>query len=272
MFRIYQSGREYIEDNREIFERYPLESIFFEGNAAGAMYENISDGFAVKVNDEKGLLLAIRYLDFPMVVFGDTRLCGELAEGLFKNGLVFSQLMDIGEHGESFFEEYEKLTGGTHRFLRCMDIMSCKSLKETDSAETENASIADSEEIAELYTEFHREALHEEIDPEKIPEKIRNEAANYIIIKRDGRIASIAERVRETDRLCGISMVYTRREYRGQGLARRIVTRIAGEVLKCNKLPYLYVDRSNPISNHIYSSIGFEYDIPHTVYKYIPKA
>lgn len=268
MFKIYNSGKEFIEENREIFDKYPLETVFFEGNA-NAMYNDMSNGFAVKVYDEKGFMLAIRYLDFSMVLFGDSRFCGELAEGLYRNNLTFTQLLDAGGHADAFFKSYEKAARGTHKLLRKMDIMKCQSLRNVDTSEVKAVELSDVEEITELNVEFSREALSEEYDYNYALERVKSKIAEYYAILRDGRIAAIAKKTRETDRLCGISFVYTRREYRGQGLAGKVVAFITKSILDSGKLPYLYVDKSNPISNHLYLSLGFEYVDPQTEYKYI---
>ena len=87
---------------------------------------------------------------------------------------------------------------------------------------------------------------------------------------KNGKIVSMARKVRETDLLCGISHVFTRREYRGKGFARQTVTALTEDILKQGKLAYLYVDRTNPISNHLYQSIGYEYGKPHIETAYLP--
>ncbi|MBD5116295.1 MAG: GNAT family N-acetyltransferase [Ruminococcaceae bacterium] len=268
MFKIYNSGKEFIEENREIFDKYPLETVFYEANA-NAMYDDMSNGFAVKAYDENGFMLAIRNLHFPMVLFGDSRFCGELAEELYRNNLTFTKLVDTGGHADAFFESYEKAAGGTHKLSLKMDIMKCHSLKDVDTSEIKAVDLSNAEEIAELNVEFSKEALNEEYDYNYALERVKSQIADYSVIFRDGRIAAIAKKTRETDRLCGISFVYTRREYRGQGFARKVVAFITKSILDSGKLPYLYVNKSNPVSNHLYLSMGFEYVNPQTEYKYI---
>ena len=53
-------------------------------------------------------------------------------------------------------------------------------------------------------------------------------------------------------------LVYTRDEYRGRGYARKGVNSAKNEILAAGKRVTLNVDRKNPISNHLYSSLGFK--------------
>ena len=59
-------------------------------------------------------------------------------------------------------------------------------------------------------------------------------------------------------------------EYRGQGFARQAVTYLTRDIIQRGKTAYLYVDKANPISNHLYQSIGYKYDTPMTEAEYIP--
>ena len=52
--------------------------------------------------------------------------------------------------------------------------------------------------------------------------------------------------------------VYTRDEYRNFGYARKIVNTIKNEILDMNEVATLNVDKKNPISNHLYASLGFK--------------
>ena len=53
--------------------------------------------------------------------------------------------------------------------------------------------------------------------------------------------------------------VYTLPEYRNKGFARQTVTSFTADILKCGRTPYLHVDKTNPVSNRLYLSIGYVY-------------
>ena len=125
MFRIYENGNQFFNDNRGILKENPLETVFFVSNA-----ENLKDssqGFAVKAAEGELCLLAIRYRMFPMVLYGDRTLCGELAAGLKEHGLTFGSVLSDAETTEAFFQCYEALAGGTHVLSHTTDMMKCTS-------------------------------------------------------------------------------------------------------------------------------------------------
>lgn len=60
-------------------------------------------------------------------------------------------------------------------------------------------------------------------------------------------------------------------EFYGKSLARKAVTYLTNAILQNGKLAYLYVDKSNPIFNHLYQSIGYEYVTLQMEVLYLPK-
>lgn len=82
---------------------------------------------------------------------------------------------------------------------------------------------------------------------------------NLFCWKIKGKIVSIAAIMRNTNNIGIIGLVYTPKEYRGNGYATNIVTKLSELILKrglskCG----LFTDISNPASNHIYKKIGYE--------------
>lgn len=90
------------------------------------------------------------------------------------------------------------------------------------------------------------------------PEKILESIGQYRLIKIDGRIAAMAKYVRGTVNDMRIMDVYTRNEFRGQGLAGKLVTTVKNEILATGSVATLNVDRRNPVTNHLYRRIGFK--------------
>ena len=79
----------------------------------------------------------------------------------------------------------------------------------------------------------------------------------YIGIE-DGKIVSMAEISAATPDAMKIAAVYTRPAYRGKGLARLVVNTAKNETLAQGKIATLNVDKKNPITNHLYRSLGFK--------------
>lgn len=260
MFHFYPTGQSFLDDNAEILTRSPLETVFFEGNAKNM--PDMRDGFAVKVWDGGGSLLALRLKTWPMVLFGEPSLCGELAACLWEQKCTFTRVLTSLPLAETFFTAYEALAGGGHRIRHAMTVMCCRTLRDVPTDAVSAATEADVDEIAGLVLRFHAEALGEIGEPTAVADDVRRRLGNYAIARWEGRIAAIACRNREMERLCAVSGVYTLPEARGHGLARQVVTALTRDILQRGKLPYLFVEQKNPVSNHLYQSIGYTYEMP----------
>jgi len=87
--------------------------------------------------------------------------------------------------------------------------------------------------------------------------KIRNE--NLYCWRANGKMVSIAAIMRNTKNIGIVGLVYTPKEFRGNGYATGIVIKLSELILKrgfskCG----LFTDISNPTSNKIYKKIGYE--------------
>ena len=92
--------------------------------------------------------------------------------------------------------------------------------------------------------------------PEKEP--FRKILDSFRIIRADGKIVSMARIAPATQDDLRLVLVYTRNEYRGKGYARKVVNSAKNEILTSGKRATLNVDRKNPVSYHLYLSLGFE--------------
>lgn len=270
MFLIYESGMQFLAENDAIFKTYPLETTFFIGNATNM--PDMSKGFAVKAIDGADFLLCIRYLDFPMVLYGSERLCDALADGLLKNRLSFDRVLANESLAKAFMDSYERLAGGSHRILHAMDIMKCACVHDANTASVERAAPVDAEEIAALMTKFNSEILRKPPQSTSVLQQVQSEIHRFALIRRDSKAVSVAKTAHETDSLCAISGVYTLPAFRGQGMARQLVTFLTRRILAQGKTAYLFVEKANPVSNHLYQSIGYVYAIPNLEIQYIKQA
>lgn len=273
MIKQYTTGKEFLEESREFLAAFPLETIFFEKNAR--MMENgTEDGFILRVSrEDRRTLWAIQGVktsgSFPMVLYGETELCGELAEYLYAHGLSFRKVLGSLDMTEAFLTAYEALAGGSHCTNMEMQIMRCSRAREADTSSVEWAKPEDAEELAALLQAFYLEATHAKREFAYALERVREDMAGWAVVRRDGEIVSMAKIVRETEKLGSVTDVYTRPEFRGMGLSRQAVTFLTEYLLERGKLAYLFVDQSNPISNHLYRTIGYEYDIAQYEVRYM---
>lgn len=58
------------------------------------------------------------------------------------------------------------------------------------------------------------------------------------------------------------------KKYRTKGIMQDLMLHCAVTAARMNKIPQLFVDKQNPISNHAYRQIGFEVYLSNYCYKY----
>lgn len=260
MFTVYQSGKEFLDENIDTLRKYPLETVFMEGNAY-ALTQCDCNNFAVKVWQGNSILLAIERRGVPMRLWGDKSLVGEMAEVLAKNKLTFGGVLGYPEICNEFLCCYEKLCGGGHETKHSMDIMFCKNPKPCDTSGVRFATEADVPALTEYFLKFLQETVQEEHDYDSILQQVREGLSDIVICEQDG-IVSMAKRSQDAQTLARISYVYTLPSMRNKRFSKRVVTFLTKRIVESGSVAYLFVDKTNPISNHLYSAIGYEYALP----------
>lgn len=268
MIKIYNSGQAFLKENNNILEKYPLETVFFGLNAQYLAETNKND-FILRLDDDGRFLIAVHVDVYPMVLFGDNSLCDEFARFAVNVGLTFKKILGAQDTCETFLAEYGKLEKCTYKVNHAMDIMRCSKPNLCNFDGVENATNNDVDELAQLVYSFGIEAMGESDDIEDCKRKVDGNIRNFAVIRKDNKIVTFASKARETEHLTAINSVYTLPQYRGQGLSRKTVTYLTKSITDCGKLAYLFVDKTNPISNHLYTKIGYIYAVPQ--YEYILK-
>lgn len=261
MYKIYKSGQEFLAENSDILAKYPLETVFFEVNAKSIVETNAND-FLIKLQEDDRFLLAVHHADYPMVIFGNNDLAVEYAKIAAEHKLAFSKVLGTLDTCEAFLSEYEKLVKCTHEVNHAMDIMRCDKVLTENVDLVERPTESDVNRLARLTVDFAKEALGDDLDVENVKNDIRNRLSGFCVIRINDKIVSYAAIKRETKRLACIADVYTLPQYRCQGLSCRIVTCLTKQIVDGGRLAYLFVDKKNPISNHLYRKIGYKYAVP----------
>lgn len=270
MLKRYENGREFYEENKFILEETPLDTSFFLCNARSLTVSD-NESYALKAYDGLSYLLALKVSPFNLLLYGNRGLCEELAEAMCRYNLMLEGgILAERDLALSFLKHYEKRRGGSHTLHLSMDIMYAKSCFPEDTSAVTGCGREDIAYILKLRKNFMLEATgvapdQSEEEQSKVVEKA---IGDYYCIRDKDIIISIAKKVRSEDKMCSISMVYTLPEYRGRGFSRKIVTKITQDILSENKIPYLYVNKKNPISNHLYKSIGYRYGNSKYEYRY----
>lgn len=261
MINFYNCGSDFLAENKSILDEYPLETVFFEVNAE-LITEANANNFLVKIFDGSAFLIAVHNADYPMVIFGDKSLCTQFARQAFKRKLTFNKVLGALETCEAFLCEYERLVNCTHEINHAMDIMHCDNVLTSNVDGVEVPSAKDIGEIAELIVSFTAEALGDDADVDNVRQSIVRRLSDLAVIRQDGKIVSLASVKRKTDNLACIADVYTLPQYRNKGLSCKTVTYLTKQIVTSGKLAYLFVEKSNPVSNHLYQKIGYTYAVP----------
>lgn len=269
MYKVYKTGQEFLDENLDIIRNDPLGATFFEANAN--MIPHCDDGnYALRVEVDGELLLAIHVGKYPMVLYGSKLCVDELAEAVTKHKLSFGKTIGDLELSTAFLTAYERRVGGSHKVSKSMDVMYCKQVKRCDTTGVEQATEREIDGIVQLAVDFTLEVLNERPNQIELFDKVSSQLKNFAFIREHGEIVSVAESIDEGNGLCRISYVYTKPTYRNKGYSRKIVTFLTQRANDAGNFVYLHVDKNNPISNHLYLSIGYAYVKPRYEIDYVP--
>ncbi len=253
MIKVYEDGSSFYLDNKDFLLTNIHTEVFFRFDAPLLKKAN-KDEYALKVYNDKSRLVALLKEPFNILLYGDSSLAGELIDFLINNQYKIKGYLAPTELGEAFMAELGKRNIKSHLDLG-MDFMEARVKLLPSSEEVEVAKEDDVDEILNMAVSFFNDCgLSDEVTKEKILKAIDG----FRIIREDGKIVSMAKMSASSSEDMRISFVYTRNEYRGKGYAKKICTNIVNEIIDKGFYATLNVDKKNPISNHIYSSIGFK--------------
>lgn len=258
MIRFYKNGKEFFEDNQKIIEENSLETSFFKLNSKFINSFNRRN-YCFKVQKEASYLLVMRLDDFSLLLFGDKKLMKIAVDVICDYHLYFYGVLASKDLVEEFFTYLIKRRGGSSFIRHKMDMMYLEELKVSPTMNVVNATDEDYDKIVEFNLIFSKEVLGEEPYKPYILSKVKEELLSYYLLKVDNEIVSCAKITREDEKNAAISAVYTLPIHRNKGYSREVVSYISKLILDKGKIPYLYVDKENPISNHLYTKIGFKY-------------
>ena len=265
MVTLYQDGSSFIEENKEFLNQEPLLTSFFFLDAQ-VIPESNQQRYALKAQIGDRKLCAIRVEPFNLLLYGDPSLLKELLVFLQQGEYEIPGIFAETELGEVFLELAPQILGQEYKLGIGMDFMEAKEITEPTSPEVGIPTAEDVDELYECLVNFIKDCgLSDPVDKEKI----RSTLPQFRILRKDGRIVSLAKFVEESEDTMRISDVYTRPEYRGRGLARKVVNAVKNHIFDLGKKATLNVDQKNPISNHLYASLGFTKLFSHGIY--LPK-
>ncbi|MDO5439294.1 MAG: GNAT family N-acetyltransferase [Erysipelotrichaceae bacterium] len=264
MIRIYPNGEEFLKENAELLLQAPEKTAFFKGNAA-SMKETDKVNYILRCEDS-GILLALKKSPYSLLLYGDRNGVEELASFLKENDYDISSLMCEEELGDAFVRAMEKHSL-FYKVSISMTFMKCDRISEPSSADVVPAVGEDVEEIFTMAERFFIDCgLPDRPDRKSLKEKI----GSFRCIREEGKIVCMACSTPMEGNMQRITHVYTRPEYRGKSLARRVVNTLKNEILENGRTACLYVDNANPVSSHLYASLGFQNMYRQNTYQLLP--
>ncbi|MDE6407140.1 MAG: GNAT family N-acetyltransferase, partial [Anaeroplasmataceae bacterium] len=273
-YKIYSNGEEFIKENHAYLNatlQTSIEASFFLLNAQN-YHELNRNNYALQFKKEDEILLILKLEPFNMLLFGSKNLCDFAANRIADLNLAVENVLGEEECTTYFLKCYQNRFKGDIVLQHSMQIMILSKQIYTPSALVFQCGSKDLKELAVCYCSFKKEALSEELEFSVALELLKGKEHTYYAIKDQGKIVSIAAKARNSDSICAISNVFTMPEYRKKGYAKQVVSKLAKDILDEGKKPYLYVDSTNPISNHLYLNLGFTYLPRHQIqYHYQPK-
>lgn len=85
------------------------------------------------------------------------------------------------------------------------------------------------------------------------------DAGGLFLWVAEGKTVGMASIAHRSPRHARVNNVYTAPAERGKGYASALVAAVSLVVLGEGRVPMLYADMENPVSNHVYRSIGYRY-------------
>lgn len=254
MITVYNNGNNFLKENSSFLDENRYMSTFFYMDAP-LIAEANKTNYILKASDGEKQLLAIKLQPYNLILYGYKDCLGELLSFIRDNDYELEGVICPEELGEYLINISKDVLNKEFYKQIGMDFMKTTEYTEESSSEVEIPTLEDVDELFECEGNFYKDCgLTDQPNRDNLLKKI----PSLRIIRRDNKIAAMCGSSPDTDQSIRISLVYTRSEYREQGLARKVVNYVKNEILSRGKIATLNVDQANPISNHLYSSLGFK--------------
>ena len=168
-----------------------------------------------------------------------------------------------------FAQEVCRRSGGTAREDRPERLWEARQIRTPDrlpDGAVRPATLDDLDLVTAWFDVFHAEAdaqagrpLPDDAEPLRVAGARRwIEDGEVWLWDVDGEVVHLSGVRAPSYGVVRIGPVYTPPEHRGKGYATALVAEVSRRVLARGHRVCLYTDRGNPVSNHVYASIGFE--------------
>lgn len=267
----YQTGKDFFEDNAAFITSDELRNQFLFINAKQAWdIKTCSDHFYLKITDGQNFLFAIKNEPYPLVILGSRFLIRELIEELLRLNYSFKEIIADEVTCRVFMDEYRVAKGGVFRLKIAMSTMLFKGFGRFDE-HVRPCSSGETMFIASCIQAFHKEIWNENVTLESALNKVKEYNSGMYGYYVNDKCVSILLLSRESNHHVSLSLAYTLPEERNKGYIQKLMLHCAKLIADKGKIAHLHVDKANPISNHAYAKIGFEYAHDESCYEYLAK-
>ena len=250
----YTCGQELLDGNKELLGANKYQAVFFYWDAP-LLKETDKINYAMKCTQGDRELLVLKVEPFNLMLLGAVECAAEVIGYIMKNGYDIRNYLCGCDVGNEIARIMEAEYGISYVEALPMDFMEAYECTQPSDSAVVPAEPEEIDQVVECMERFVKDCrLETKVDRDRTLASI----GEYRVLRIDGRIASIAKAVPESDGATKVTDVYTREEYRGRGYARRVVGTTTNEILAAGKIATLNVDRSNPITNHLYRTLGYK--------------
>lgn len=266
MITVYTNGQDFIRENDEFLRTNEHLSLFFRLDAPLLRKSN-RENYAIKCTAQNDTLLALKVEPYNLLLFGSSACTDELTSYLMTNNYEIKNYLSETNVGDKLMEILKKDYSISYVKALWMNFMTATEITDPSDDRVIPATPDDLDEILECLGYFISDCgLLDTIDKNNIIKTL----SYFRLIKESGKIVSMAKFVPSYNS-AKIVDVYTRDEYRGKGYARKVVATLKNEIISSGKIATLNVDVNNPVSSHLYESLGFSPLFSQAEYRPFPK-
>ncbi len=260
---IYKCADDFLEENRLIMEQHSIPANLIWINALSQ--KTVEDGFfGASVADGDNVYLAIMTTPFPMVHFSVGGNKPEMAEllynYLFERNILPEKISGAKDTVDVFKNIANKRDVG-YEESRYLHLRECNKVNDISTVGGEYQSpITIDFDFGPWLTGFIRDCELEGASDnasERAKQLIDN--GNLACYLANNKVVTMAAQTRKVKGGRCVGMVYTPNELRGNGYSIACMKYLTQEILDDgNTVAYLYSDKYNAVSNHVYEKIGYK--------------
>lgn len=264
--RLFKNNLDFIHEYEYYLLKYePYLRLFFQNLESNDELQDNQIRGGVYFNDQLVLIFLNAYpYNLQLFVINEPSLQAieYLVNYIIKNKIIIRGIQGSKKDCESFIKYYYQETNRIIKPMLNMDILVLDKLTYLQTkGEIVLAEEPDLKQLTKMLINFYQEALGEDVSYDLALNKIENfinEKSLFVYKNVDGEITSFVKYINCLPNGYSISLVFTLPYHRGKGYAKEMMYLVSKMLLKQKKYLMLFVDQENPISNHVYKSLGFK--------------